>query len=118
MTEQVLEELMQRLQRKLSLTNSDNDELALLADELRDAEGTLMLYLDVDALEERFHGKVVELAALYYHQDKQSEEGYYASRGYTEGQVSQTDHYITLAQLQQAEAEVFDSVARYRRVSC
>lgn len=118
MTEEVLERLLERLQRKLALTDPDSDELALLTDELRDAEGKLLLYLDVNELEERFYGTVVELAALYYRQDKQTEEGYYASRSYTEGQVSQSDSYLTPAQLRQAEAEMFDSVARYRRVSC
>lgn len=118
MTEALLETLLERLQRKLSLTDPDSEELALLADELTDAEGKLLLYLDVDTLEERFQGKVVELAALYYQQDKQSEEGCYASRSYTEGQVTQTDHYLSPSQLKQAEAEVLESVARYRRVSC
>ena len=64
MTEVLLETLLERLQRKLSLPDPDSEELALLADELSDAEGKILLYLDVDALEERFHGTVVELAAL------------------------------------------------------
>ena len=113
MTEVLLETLLERLQRKLSLTDPDSEELALLADELTDAEGKLLLYLDMDSLEERFHGTVVELAALYYQQDKQSEDGCY-----TEGQVTQSDSYLTPSQLKQAEAEVLESVARYRRVSC
>lgn len=118
MTEVLLETLLERLQRKLSLPAPDSEELALLADELSDAEGKLLLYLDVDALEERFHGTVVELAALYYQQDKQSEDGGYASRSYTEGQVTQSDSYLTPSQLKQAEAEVLERIARYRRVSC
>lgn len=118
MTEVLLETLLERLQRKLSLTDPDSEELALLEDELTDAEGKLLLYLDMDSLEERFHGKVVELAALYYQQDKQSEDGSYASRSYTEGQVTQSDSYLTPSQIKQAEAEVLESVARYRRVSC
>lgn len=118
MTEVLLETLLGRLQRKLSLTDPDSEELALLADELTDAEGKLLLYLDMDSLEERFHGTVVELAALYYQQDKWSEDGCYTSRSYTEGQVTQSDSYLTPSQLKQAEAEVLESVARYRRVSC
>ena len=106
MTEVLLETLLERLQRKLSLPDPDS------------AEGKLLLYLDVDALEERFHGTVVELAALYYQQDKQSEDGGYASRSYTEGQVTQSDSYLTPSQLKQAEAEVLERIARYRRVSC
>ena len=62
--------------------------------------------------------EVVELAALYYQQDKQSEDGGYASRSYTEGQVTQSDSYLTPSQLKQAEAEVLERIARYRRVSC
>ena len=106
MTEVLLETLLERLQRKLSLPDPDSEE------------GKLLLYLDVDALEERFHGTVVELAALYYQQDKQSEDGGYASRSYTEGQVTQSDSYLTPSQLKQAEAEVLERIARYRRVSC
>lgn len=117
MTDTTLELLLQRLQRKLSLTDPDSDEEALLADELADAERELLLYLGMESLEERFYGKVVELAALYYRQDTLSEQGY-ASRSYTEGQVTQSDSYLTPAQLQQAAAELFDSLARYRRVLC
>ena len=62
--------------------------------------------------------EVVELAALYYQQDKQSEDRGYASRSYTEGQVTQSDSYLTPSQLKQAEAEVLERIARYRRVSC
>ena len=39
MTEVLLETLLERLQRKLSLPDPDSKELALLADELSDAVG-------------------------------------------------------------------------------
>ena len=117
MTDEILELLLQSLQRKLSLTDPDSDEEMLMADELENAERELLLYLGTEQLEERFYGKAVELAALYYRQDTLSEQGC-ASRSYTEGQVTQSDSYFTPAQLKEAAAELFDSLARYRRVSC
>ena len=50
MTEVLLETLLERLQRKLSLPDPDSEELALLADELSDAEGKILLYLAVQPL--------------------------------------------------------------------
>lgn len=117
MTEALLEAALVRLQRKLSLTDPDTDELALLNDELVDAERELLRYLNWDALDETLLGKAVELAALYYQQDRLTERGY-QSRGYSEGQVSQNDSYLTPEQLQEAAEELMHSLARYRRVTC
>lgn len=113
-----MEVLLERLQRKLFLTDPDSEERALMTDELRDAEGEMLLHLGTDTLDETFYGKLVELAALYYRQDQLGEESCYASRSYTEGQVSQSDSYLTPAQLRQAATELLGSLARYRRVSC
>ncbi len=117
MTEERLEAALERLQRKLSLTDPDSDELALLSDELLDAEGELLLYLGWDELDETLLGKTIELAALYYQQDRLTERGY-SSRGYSEGQVSQNDNYLTPAQIQETAQELLHSLARYRRVTC
>lgn len=63
MTDVQLEQATERLQRKLNLTDPDGDTLALLGDELLDAEGELLLYLGWEALDETLMGKAVELAA-------------------------------------------------------
>ncbi len=68
-TEVLLETLLERLQR---------EETVLARPRQRGtgaAGGEALALSAVDALEERFHGTVVELAALYYQQDKQSEDG-------------------------------------------
>lgn len=117
MTEALLETALTRLQRKLSLTDPDSDEVALLHDELTDAEGELLLYLGREALDETLLSKAIELAALYYQQDRLTEQGY-RSRGYSEGQVSQNDSYLTPEQIQEAAEELLQSLARYRRVTC
>ena len=117
MTDTLLEQAVERLQRKLNLTDPDSDTLALLNDELTDAEGSLLLYLGWESFEENLLGKVVALAALYYQQDRMMERGF-RSRGYSEGQVSQTDNYLTPEQLQEASEDLLHSLARYRRVTC
>lgn len=117
MTDVLLEQAMERLQRKLHLTEPDNDTLAILHDELLDAEGALLLYLGWEALDETLLGKAIELAALYYQQDRMLERGF-RSRGYSEGQVSQSDSYLTPGQIQEAAEELLNSLARYRRVTC
>ena len=100
MTDVQLEQATERLQRKLNLTDPDGDTLALLGDELLDAEGELLLYLGWEALDETLMGKAVELAALYYQQDRMMERGY-RSRNYSEGQVSQSDSYLTPDQMRE-----------------
>lgn len=119
MTDTLLEQLLERLVRKLELDEPDGDTLALLEDELRDAEGELTLYLGWEAGEvaERLPGKAVELAALYYRQDVLAERGL-SSYTYSEGQVSERESYQTPGQIKEAAGEVFRSLARYRRVSC
>lgn len=117
MTEALLDTAMTRLQRKLNLVDPDSDTLALLGDELLDAEGELLLYLSWETLDETLLGKTVDLAALYYQQDRLTEQGY-RSRGYSEGQVSQNDSYLTPEQIQEAAEELLGSLARYRRVTC
>lgn len=119
MTGEQMELALTRLERKLGLEGPEEDTVLLLEDELLDAEGELLLYLGADALEDRFLPKAVELAALYYQRDR-GEQGTAGlkSAGYTEGQVSQTESYLTPAEFRSGVAEVLESLARYRRVTC
>ena len=119
MTETLLESLLERLVRKLELDEPDGDTLALLEDELRDAEGEIALYLNWEGEEvsEKLAGKLVELAALFYRQDRLREEGL-TGRSSSEGQVSESEPYQTPEQLRGEMRDLRSGRARYRRVVC
>lgn len=119
MTETQTEEALARLKRRLGLESPEEEILLLLGDELLDAEGELLLYLGADALEEAWLGKTVELAALYYQRDRRElEGGGLKAASYAEGQISQSEQYLSPAEFRSGVAEVLESLARYRRVSC
>lgn len=119
MTEALMELAMARLIRKLGLEEPEEEVTLLLTDELLDAEGELLLYLGMDSLEEQFLSKAVELAALFYQRDKRElDKTALRSESYSEGQISQSQSYLTPAEFRSGMAEVLESVARYRRVSC
>ncbi|MCD7881490.1 MAG: hypothetical protein LUG47_07505 [Clostridiales bacterium] len=119
MTNEQMESSLERLARKLGLDNPEEDVALLLEDELLDAEGELLIYLGVSSLEEQFLYKAVELAALYYQRDRwELEGGGLRSSAYSEGQISQSEQYLSPAELRAGTAEILDSLARYRRVSC
>ncbi len=117
MTPELKESLLERLQRKLRLTEADEELLTLLEDELMDAETELRLELNVEELDEDFHGKLLSLAALYYKEDLYTED-LVTSWTDTEGQVSESRTRESLEALQKYEKELLQSVRRYRRVSC
>ncbi|MCD8147094.1 MAG: hypothetical protein LUD84_07460 [Clostridiales bacterium] len=117
MTDEVMETLLEQLERKLGLDAPEDDEIALLEDELSDAEGELLLYLGIDELDSGMLHKAVELAALFYRRDVSEAEGRKSS-AYSEGQVSQSDTYLGPEEYQEAVADILDSLARYRRVGC
>lgn len=113
------EAALARLCRRLGLEAAEEDTLLLLEDELNDAECELLLYLGADSLEEQWLSKAVELAALYYQRDRRElEGGGLQAASYTEGQVSQSEQYLTPAAFRAGVAEILESLARYRRVSC
>ena len=119
MTGEQLELLQTRLQRKLGLETAEEDVAMLLCDELLDAESEILLYLGADTLEEQFFPKTVELAALYFQRDRRElGESGLRSASYTEGQISQTESYLTPKELRSGAAAVLESLARYRRVTC
>lgn len=117
MTDVVMETLLSRLARKLNLEEPEEELTALLEDELSDAEGELMLYLGVDLLDQGFWPKVVELAALFYRRDCVSHPDL-KSRSYAEGQVSESETYLSDQDYQSAVQELFAGLSRYRRVTC
>ncbi|MCD7856318.1 MAG: hypothetical protein LUG55_00645 [Clostridiales bacterium] len=117
MTDEVLESCLARLQRKLGLEEPDEDELLLLQDEVEDAEREALTYLGCEELERRFLPQVLELAALYAQKDM-AENGGWQSYSYSEGQVSENITYLTEAEYQSGVAEILQTLARYRVVSC
>ena len=119
MTEAQMELALARLLRKVGLESPEEELLLLLTDELLDAEGELLLYLGMDSLEERFLPKAVELAALYYQRDcRELESGGLKSSSYGEGQISQSEQYLSPAEFRSGMTEILESLARYRRVTC
>lgn len=119
MTDTQTEAALARLCRRLGLDNPEEDALLLLEDELNAAEYEILLYLGAAELEDSWLTKAVELAALYYQRDRRElESGGLQSAAYTEGQISQSEQYLTPAALQAGAAEILRSLARYRRVSC
>lgn len=114
MTTALRDALLVRLVRKLRLENPDSDTLALLEDELEDAEAEILLVLNVDELEERFFSKLVELAAVYYRQDEATTG--VKSRSYSEGDVSQSESFLTPEEYRRQAQSILDSVRRYRQV--
>ena len=117
MTDEVMEQLLVQLKRKLGLEEPEEEVMLLLEDELWDAEGEILLYLDRQSLDSGMLGKVVELAAIFYQRDRM-ESAVIRSSSYSEGQISQSDTYMGPEEYQKAVAEVLGSLARYRRVSC
>jgi hypothetical protein len=117
MTQELKDEMLQRLVRKLRLVEPDEEELNLLEDELSDAETEILLELNMDELGEEFCGTLLELAALYYRQDL-AQEGGNLSWSYAEGQVSESEKRISPSEFRDCEREILSSLRRYRRVEC
>lgn len=117
MTEELLGTLLPRLKRTLRLDVVDDETLELMEDELRDAEGEIMLYLGVKELPDAVFPKVVELAAIFYHRDC-AEHPELKSVSYGEGQLSQSETYLNAREYRGMVEELVKTLARYRRVSC
>ncbi len=117
MTEEMLSSLLPKLERVLHLEDPDEDVIVLLEDELCDAEGELLLYLGVRELDEVIMPKVVELAAVFYRRDCTEHMGL-KSGSYAEGQLSQSETYMTAEDYRNAVQEIVSDLARYRSVSC
>lgn len=110
----VLERLLSRLRRKLGLEDADDDTTLLLEDELTDAECELLLFLNRETLPPALEVKLVELAALYYRRDSQELHGL-KSASYAEGDVSQSESYLTGAEYQEEVDALLSSVRHWRR---
>ena len=119
MTAQRQESLYQRLVRRLGLVEPDEETDLLLSDVLSDAEGEIRVYLGVGEVEEQFDGQILALAALFFQRDRRElDSSLLRSVSYTEGQLSQSESYLSPKELQGGVEEILRSLARYRRVSC
>lgn len=112
-----METLLIRLRRRLGLDEPDGETVLLLEDSLLDAEGELLLYLNREQLPDALDGKVVELAALFYQQDRAEITPGVKSASYSEGSMSQSETYQTAADYQAAIDSLLAGLARYRLVS-
>jgi hypothetical protein len=117
MTDELLNRLYPRLQRKLGTSGLDTslEEEEQLIGALDRAESELLLYLGVEKLEERFDQKLVELAALYYRRDT-ADQPDAKSVSVTEGALTQSVTYLSPEERQRQEQAIFASLARYRVV--
>ena len=113
MTQERTEELLERLVRKLRLEDPDEDVLTALEDELGDAETELLLYLNRETLPAAMERKVLELAALYARQDL-ADNPSLCSTSYSEGDVKQSETYLTGKDFQSQVDDLLSSVAHWR----
>lgn len=113
MTQERKEELLERLVRKLRLEDPDEDVLTALEDDLDDAEEELLLYLNRETLPAAMERKVLELAAIYARQDLAENPGV-CSFSYSEGDVKQSETYLTGKDYQNQVDELLSGVAHWR----
>jgi hypothetical protein len=113
-----LEELLVRLERRLGLEELDNETTALLEDELCEAEGELLLYLNMEKLPDSLTAYAVKLATVYYQRDKQQQDsGGEKAWSYSEGEQSQNITLLTPEDFKGAAQGILSSLAPYRQVT-
>ncbi len=113
MTQERLEDMQERLARRLKLDDADDDLLVMLEDSLTDAEAELLLYLNRETLPEALYPKVQELAAVYA-RESLAENPTLRSASYSEGDTSQSETYLTGADYQAQADDILESVAHWR----
>lgn len=116
MTEETKAVLLERLETRLGLADPDETALSQLSEALTEAEEALLLYLNAEELPERFYGYLVKLAAVYYQRDA-AETPDVKSASYSEGDVSQSETYLTGEEYQKQAETLLASLARYRQVT-
>lgn len=121
MTEAIKETLLSDLTERLSL---EEDDAALVA-ALEDAGADVQLYLgytddewNVDTLPAAIQRKVGQLAALYYQRDvAEIAAAGLSSASYKEGDVQQSESYLSPSDYQDKADRLLATLARYRRCS-
>lgn len=112
--------LAEQLGRRLGLTNEERDQAQdALLDAVDEAALDLSAYLGYlsDPLPETFYGKVIALGAVYYRRTQQENEtDGLKSASYSEGDVSQSETYLTGEAYQQQAERLLSALARYRRI--
>ncbi|MCC8064162.1 MAG: hypothetical protein LIO70_03625 [Clostridiales bacterium] len=118
MTEAIKETLLELLVARLE--DGDEDTLESC---LEDAAAEVQGYLgwtddewETDSLPNLFQRKIVQLAAVLYRRDAAAQAtGGAASRSYSEGDVSQSEAYLSGEDYQSQADGLLASLARYRR---
>lgn len=116
MDAETLNTAQEKLRRALGLAEDGGGEEAL-ADALEAAEEEICRYLNRDSLPEYAGCLLVELAALKYLRTGQDRLGK-KSESYSEGQLSQSESYLSPEELAAGEAALLRTLAPYRRVKC
>lgn len=114
MTDEHFEELLSRLEQRLNMEEPDSSQRHEMEQCILEAEGELLLYLNRVTLPQQMEGKVVELAAVYYRRDNREQTTVKAA-SYSEGDVSQSETYLSDQDYQNAADAVLRSVAHWRR---
>ncbi|MBR1780545.1 MAG: hypothetical protein IJ751_03980 [Oscillospiraceae bacterium] len=103
-----------RLRRALGLTEGEDEQR--LEDALAAAEEKICRYLLQSELPDAVDCLLVELAALVYL--RTGERSALKSESYSEGQLSQSQSYLTAEELAQGEEALLRCLAPWRRVRC
>lgn len=113
MTQAELISALPRLRRALGQLGEHTDD-ALLQDALETAQEKLLRYLNRDTLPGSAECLLIELAALCH---LRNHPGYgRRSESYSEGQLSQSESYLTPEEFQEGEAALLRALAPYRQV--
>lgn len=112
----MLNTAQEKLRRALGLAEDGGGEEAL-ADALAAAEEEICRYLNRDGLPDYAGCLLVELAALKYLRRGEDRLGK-KSESYSEGQLSQSESYLSPEELTAGETALLRTLAPYRRVKC
>lgn len=116
MTEELLNTALPRLRRSLGLETAEGDA-DTLGELLERAEEDILRYLNREELPVYAGHLLVELACLKYLR-AQTAAGGKKSESYAEGQLSQSESYLSPEELSAGESALLRSLAPYRRVRC
>lgn len=116
MDAELLNIAQESLRRALGLAE-DEGGTAALTEALAAAEEEICRYLNRDSLPKYAERLLVELAALKYLRTGGAGAGK-KSESYSEGQLSQSESYLSPEELSAGEGALLRTLAPYRRVRC
>lgn len=103
------------LKYKLHDETAKPEMLQMYLDDAEQELKNFLRYSDEEELPEKFNTKKIELAKLYYQKDKVVSNGK-TSESYSEGQISESAHYIQSDGYDEMIDKLFNSLMNSRRV--